>query len=78
MFLLDVYSFKYERRTNEGSSKASQVKVLTEGAKRNSTSLCLLAIPVLTASLGSITDTLTLTGDVLTLTIWSLTEGLDS
>jgi hypothetical protein len=30
--------------------------------KRKSTSLCLLAIPLLTASLGSLTDTLTLTG----------------
>jgi hypothetical protein len=31
-------------------------------ASRKSTSLCLLATPALTATLGSITDTLTLTG----------------
>jgi hypothetical protein len=31
-------------------------------AKSKSTSVCLLAIPALTASLGSLTDTLTLTG----------------
>jgi hypothetical protein len=37
----------------------------------------LLAIPALTASLGYLAGTLTLTGDVLALTVWSLAEGLD-
>jgi hypothetical protein len=45
-------------------AKPSQAKVVRAETfvKRKSTSLCLLAIPVLTASLGSLTDSLTLTG----------------
>jgi hypothetical protein len=61
-------------------AKPSQAKVLTEGVDLREAQVVIslsVSHSCVDRIAGCLTDTLTLTGDVLSLTIWSLAEGLD-